>query len=193
MSFSFSSFVRFLDIFKFLQCVFLIFSSSSVSCCFLCSAVCVSYFMLFSVFLVIFWVLTCEFLFFVLFCQFFFFAIFQVLQCLCLIFHVFQFSHHSAGQCLCLFFHVFQVSRHIPYPRVCVSHFPSFSVFSPYFRSYTLWVSISTYFSFFAIFQFLECVFLISTFFGFLAVIQVAQCVFLILHVFQCFSPYSRS
>jgi hypothetical protein len=30
---------------------------------------------------------------------------------------------------------IFSVFRHIPYPTECVSHFPCFSVFSPYFRS----------------------------------------------------------
>ena len=41
-------------------------------------------------------------------------------------------------------------------------------------------MSYSVYFSF-------------SKIFSFLAVIQVLQCAFLIFHVFECFSPYSRS
>ena len=52
-------------------------------------------------------------------------------------------------------FTFFSVSRHIPGPTVCISHFSRFSVF--------------------------------------LAIFQVLQCAFLIFHVFQCFLPYSRS
>jgi hypothetical protein len=46
-------------------------------------------------------------------------------------------------QCVVLIFHVFSVSHHIPCPKVCVSYFPRFSVFSQYYRSY------SVHFSFF--------------------------------------------
>ena len=52
-------------------------------------------------------------------------------------------------------FTLISVSRHIPGARVCISHF--------------------------------------STFFSFLAIFQVLQCVYLIFHDFQCFLPYSRS
>jgi hypothetical protein len=78
-----------------------------------------------------------------------FLSIFHVLQCVCLIFHIFQcFSpysrsygvHKSFSTLFCflaifqiieysfLFFHVCQVSSHIPDPTVCTSHFPFFSV-----------------------------------------------------------------
>ena len=49
-----------------------------------------------------------------------------------------------------------------------------FQCFSPYFMSYHVSFSFSSFISFLAIFQ-------------------VLNCVCLILHVFQCFSPYSRS
>ena len=39
--------------------------------------------------------------------------------------------------CEFLIFHVFQFSLHIPGRAVSVSHFPRFSVFSPYFKSYS--------------------------------------------------------
>jgi hypothetical protein len=80
-----------------------------------------------------------------------FLAIFQVIQCLWLIFHIFQISPHNPG------------------PRVCISHFQSFSVsltifpvincafvifqlfhcifFWPYSRSYRVSFSLSSYFS----------------------------------------------
>ena len=41
----------------------------------------------------------------------------------------------------------FSLSRHISRPKVCISHFPRFSVFSPYSRSY------SVHFSFFKFFE----------------------------------------
>ena len=76
-----------------------------------------------------------------------FLAIFQVLQCVCLFFHVFQFSHHptlgisyfpgflvvlaifQVKQCSCTIFDVFQFSRHIPGSTVYNSPFSRFSVF----------------------------------------------------------------
>jgi hypothetical protein len=64
-----------------------------------------------------------------------FLAIFHVLQCLCLIFHIFQFS------------------RHIPGPIVCISNFPRFSVFLSIFQVKSVCVlifqvfQISTFFS----------------------------------------------
>ena len=120
-----------------------------------------------------------------------FFAIFQVLQCVCLIFHVFQFSHHTAGptlgishfpgflvvlaifqvkQCLCTIFDLFQFSRHFPGLNES-TWVDSVSLKEP---SPDMAVSF-------------------STFLCFIAILQVLQCVFLIFHVFHCFSPYSRS
>jgi hypothetical protein len=59
-----------------------------------------------------------------------FLAIFQVLQCVCHIFHIFQFSHHNLD------------------PKVCVSHFTRFSVFLAKFHV------LSCEFHIFHIFQF---------------------------------------
>ena len=72
-----------------------------------------------------------------------FLAIFQVLQCVCLIFHVFQFSHHTAG------------------PTLGISHFPGFLVFLAISRSNSVCVLFSTFFSFLAIFQVLMCTILL--------------------------------
>ena len=148
MSFSFSSFVRFLAIFQVQQCVCLIFHVFDflalfqvLSCALFIfhifqfsghipgPTVCVSHFARLKVFLAIFWVLEFAFLsfhFFLCFSPysrsysvcfsfctffrvfFFFFPIFQVLLCVSLIFHVFQFS------------------AHIPGPIVCISRFPRF-------------------------------------------------------------------
>jgi hypothetical protein len=116
--------------------------------------------------------------------------------------------------CVCPIFHVFQYSRHIPCPRVCISYFPLFSVFSPYSRSYSVCVSFCMFFNFLAIFQVLQSTYLIyqvfhcfsqnsrsslnvsssfSKFFSFLSIYQVLDCKCLIFEVFQCFSTYSRS
>jgi hypothetical protein len=111
-----------------------------------------SHFLPFSIFLAIFPVLLWEFLMYFIFQ---FFAIFQVLQCTLLIFCLIQCFSPYLGQ------------------TVFVSHFPRFSVFLPYSRSNTVCVSFSTFFSFLAIFQVLEC--------GSLT-----------FHVFLCFLPYSR-
>ena len=151
VSFSFSSFVRFLAIFQVQQCVCLIFHVFDflalfqvLSCALFIfhifqfsghipgPTVCVSHFARLKVFLAIFWVLEFAFLsfhfflcfspysrsysvcfsfstfFIFFFFFFFFFPIFQVLLCVSLIFHVFQFS------------------AHIPGPIVCISRFPRF-------------------------------------------------------------------
>ena len=55
-----------------------------------------------------------------------------------------------------------------------ITHFPRFSVSSPYSRSCSVWVSF-------------------STFICFRSKIQVLQYAFLIFHEFCCFSPYSKS
>ena len=158
-----------------------------------CRTVCISYFRLFfSIFL----------------------AMFQIIQCLCLIFDVFQFSCH------------------IPCTPVCISYFPCFSVFLPYSRSHSEHSSFSTFFSVFRYFQITQCAFLIfhvfqvslhipgptmfifhfprfsvfrqfpsptmcnshfPRFSGFFATFHVLQCSFLILQDFSICSPYSRS
>jgi len=101
-----------------------------------------------------------------------FLAIFQVLQCACFIFHVFQFSRHFPDPSLCMFlfstvcsvsrhipgptvciisfFTFFSVSCHILGPKVCISHFPRFSVLFQYFRFYSEHFSFSTFFQFFS-------------------------------------------
>ena len=111
-----------------------------------------------------------------------FLAIFQVLQCAFLICHVFQgFRHFSSHQVDVSRFPLFSVSCHIPCatvdisklsnffsfprlisrPKVCISHFPSFSGFSPYSRSYSVHFSFLTFFSDFVIFQVVMWLFLI--------------------------------
>jgi hypothetical protein len=111
-----------------------------------------------------------------------FLAIFQVLQCTFLVFHVFKwFSHFSSLQVDFLIFHDFQFSchvtcptvdlskfstlfsfpRHISRPKVCISHFPWFSVFSPYSRSFSMHFSFFRFFSDFVIFQVVMWMFLI--------------------------------
>ena len=122
-----------------------------------------------------------------------FLAIFQFLQSVCIILHVFQcFSPYSRSysvsvsfsnffsflatilviEIVFLILHVLTVSRHITCPIVFVSHFARFQCISPYFMSYHVSFSFSTFFSFVAIFQVLECA-------------------IFIFHVFQCFLPYS--
>ena len=95
-------------------------------------------------------------------------AILQVKDCLCLIFHVFQwFSPYS-----------------MPYSE-CF-HFPRFSIFLPYSRSYSVHFSLSTFLSV-SCHKFMSYTvhFSFSPFSVFLAILQVLQSVFLIFHVFQ--------
>jgi hypothetical protein len=99
----------------------------------------------------------------------------------------------------------FLFSRYIPNPRLCISHFPNFSVFltifqvlqclflilpifqcfSPYSRSYHVSFSFSLFVSFLAIFQVLMCFFYFPRFLSFLVIFQVLECAFPIFHVFQ--------
>ena len=94
----------------------------------------------------------------------------------------------QALQCAFLIFHVFHFSCHIPVPRVCISHFPRFSVFLaifqvlqctflifhvfqvffflPYSRSYSVYLSFSTFFSFLTVIQAYSVHFSFSTFFS---------------------------
>ena len=150
--------------------IFFSVSSSIVGC-----TVFVSHFARFSVIFAIFQALPCEFLIFLL-CQVLL-DIFQVLQCLCSIFHFFQWflpysrSYHISFsfssfdiflaifqvlKWVCIPFHVFQFFQHILVPVVWISH--SFFSFS-----------------------------------SFIAIFHVLQCAFLIFHPFQFFSTYSRS
>ena len=97
-----------------------------------------------------------------------FLATIQVLKCLFLIFKVFHcFSPCSMSYSVCFSFCTFfSVSSHISYPTIWVSHFPHLSVFSPYSRSYSVCVSFYTFFRFLAIFQVLQCTFLICYIFS---------------------------
>jgi len=90
------------------------------------STVCISHFSCFSVFL----------------------DIFQVMQCLCFIFHVFLFSRYTPDLTVCIsHFSCFSLFLAIFHVIQCLwPIFPRFSVFSPYSRSY------SVYFSFFMFF-----------------------------------------
>ena len=96
----------------------------------------------------------------------------------------------------------FTVSCHIPDPTVWVSHFPHFSVFSPYAKYYSVLLYFFFMFSrhipscrvcfshfahfsvFLAIFQVLPLSFSFSSFVSFLAIIQILQCAFLIFMFF---------
>ena len=110
------------------------------------------------------------------------------------------------GPTMCTSFSlIFSVSRHIPGPAVCISHIRRFSVFLPYSRSYTVHISFSKFFSFLAIFQVLQCPFLIfhgfqftchisgltvcishiPYFSVFLAIFQALQCAFLLFKIFS--------
>jgi hypothetical protein len=185
VNFSFSTFVSFLDIFKVLQYVFLIFYVFQVSRNIPGPTVGISHSLSFSVFFTIFQAIQCLCIIFHVF--FSFLATIQVLQCLFLIFIVFPcflpyfmsyhvtFSFSSCVsfiaifqflqcvynftcfsvllaifrviQCLCLIFHVCQFSCQNPGPIVCI--FPIsffFHSFSSYFRSYSVCFSFYTFF-----------------------------------------------
>ena len=104
-----------------------------------------------------------------------FLAIFQVLQCEFFIFLLVSFiAFLQVLNWAFLIFHVFQC-------------------FSPYYRSYSVFVSFSTFFSFHTKIQVLQCVFLIFKVFYCVLPYSIFYSVFLISHVFQCFSPYLMS
>jgi hypothetical protein len=113
--FSFSSFVSFLVINKFLECEFLIFLVCQFSRHIPGPTVCISLFSGLSVFLVIF----------------------QVIQCLRLIFHFCQFSCHNPGPIVYIF-HISHVSVFITIFQVLQCMFLTlhiFQCFSSYFMS----------------------------------------------------------
>ena len=70
------------------------------------------------------------------------------------IFHVLQWTFQNIP-------HFLSFPRHISRPKVCISHFPWFSVFSPYSRSYSVHFSFFTFFSDFVILQVIKWMFLI--------------------------------
>ena len=112
--------------------------------------------------------------------------IFKVLECVLLIFHIFEFSHHISG------------------PTVYISHFSRFQCFSLYSWSYQVFFSIFFFVSFLPYSISYSVYLLFFTFFSysrhiprhtvfvshfprfsvFFAKIQVLQCVFLIFHIF---------
>ena len=129
-----------------------------------------------------------------------FLAIFPVLQCVCLIFHIFPLSlpySRSSMECvsflrfirsLTIFqvlecFSMFYSFLYVPDPPVCVSYFPRYSVFSPYSRSYLVYFSFSMVFRvFFLPYSMSNRVhFSCSSLVSFLAIFQV------LLGVFSCF------
>ena len=72
--------------------------------------------------------------------------------------------------------------------------FPRFSVFLPYSRFYSVYISFSTIFQCFLPYsRSYQLIFSISELVSFLDIFQVLQCTFLIFHIFHCFLPYSRS
>ena len=93
----------------------------------------------------------------------------QILQCTYLIFHVFHCFLVCSRSYQCEFhsFLVGHFSHNIQSPRVFSSHFPRFSVFSPYSRSNSVCFSFSTFFQVSEHIHILEFVFLIFLVFQF--------------------------
>ena len=109
-NFKFCSFLRKIQV---LRCAFLIFCVFSISCHNPGPKVFISHFPRFSVFCTYPGHRAC----------FFLFSCFSILPAM---FHVIQ--------CLCLIFHLFQVSCHIPSPTVYISHIQHLSVFLAIFQ-----------------------------------------------------------
>ena len=123
-----------------------------------------------------------------------FLAIFQVLQFVFLIVHELKFfTTLKVLRYAFIIFHVFSISRHIPGQTVFLSHFPRFSVFSPYSRSYSVCVSFSTFISFHAIIQVLQCVVLIFHVFSVSHHIPCPKVCVSYFPRFSVFSQYYRS
>jgi len=133
--FSFSVNFNFLAIFQVVQCAFLIFLFFQwFRHFFKSSSICFSFSMIISI-LAIFHVLQWTFLNFPPFSVFL--AILHVLKCVFLIFRDFQVSLYSWSYSVHLsFFMFFNISRHISLPNECYSHFPWFSLLSPYSMFY---------------------------------------------------------
>ena len=166
---------------------FSLFTFFTVSGHILGPTVCVSHFARYSVFLAIFQFLQCEFLIFLvgqLLCHisgptvwisdFSHFLVFLAIfiQSFCLILNILQFSSFNSGFAVCIshFSMLFSVSCQISILHWGFFILQVFQCFSPYSRSYSVCVSLYSFFRFLTKFQFL-------------------QCVFLIFHVFHCFSP----
>jgi len=152
-----------------------------------------------------------------------FLTIIQVLECVFLIFHVFDcFWPYSRSYSVCVsfcnllrFLSIIQVlhcvfllsmfltlSRHIPRPTLCVSHFPQYSFFSPYSRSYSVHFSFSPFLGVSCQFSLNSVHVSFSTFFSFLAIFQDIHFSYLIFNVIQfscnipgptvCFSQFAH-
>ena len=83
------------------------------------------------------------------------FVIFQVINWMFIILHDFQFSCHLPCPTVHIskFSTFFSFPRQFSRPKVFISHFPWFSVFLPYSRSFSVRFSFFTFFSDFVIFQ----------------------------------------
>jgi len=105
---------------------------------------CYSHFLWFSVFLPYSRSYSLQFSFFTFFSDL---VIFQLLKCVFLIFHDFQFSCHIPCPRVYLskLSNFFSFPRHISRPKVCISYFPWISVFLPYSRSYSVHFSFFTF------------------------------------------------
>jgi hypothetical protein len=92
-----------------------------------------------------------------------FLATFHALQCTFLNFSTFFdfLAIFHVIKCVFLSFNDIQFSRHIRVPTVCNSHFSRFSVISSFIQSSSGCFSFPMIFSFLAIFQILQCTFLI--------------------------------
>ena len=123
-------------------------------------------------------------------------TIFQITQCLCLIFHIFQFSHQNPGPTVCIF-HTSRFSLFLSYPKsysVCFLFSSFFSVFFPQSSSYSVYFS---YLKFFTVSYHIPCSIVCVSHFTrfsvFLAKFHVLSCEFHIFHIFQFCRPYSMS
>ena len=126
-----------------------------------------------------------------------FLSILHVLECISnfLRFWVF-FGIVLVKQCLWLLFHFLKFPCHNPGPRVCISHFSHLLYFSTCSRSYSVWVSFSTYFNFFFFLPHSRSYIVHFSFFTFFNVSHDIPCLRVFLCHFSHFSdflPYSRS
>ena len=113
-----------------------------------CPTVFVSHFARFSVFLTIFHVLPCEFLIFHVFYCFLPYSRYYIVF---LILHFFGVSHHIKGPTMWVsHFRCVSVSCHIPCPIMWVSHFSRFSMILAIFQVLRCWVSHFSRFSVFS-------------------------------------------
>ena len=157
---SFFKLFSFLSIFQVLQYEFLDFHILQFFSPFSSPTLCTSYLTRFSVFLPYFRSYSVPFSFSTYLS---FLAIFQIIQGLCLIFHVFQ------------------VYCYIPGPTGIISHISRFfQCFSSYFKSYSVCFIFSMIFSFLAIFKVLQCTFFIFHIFQYFSIYSRSNSVFVL-------------